>query len=494
MKTKKSYRVALLGIYHESNTFIETPTTLQDFINGHWLKGEAIRDEYLHAHHEIGGMLEVLDLHSVDVIPIMFAEATPGGKISNSAYELLQRDMMALLQPHLPVDACLVVPHGAGVTDQYPDMDGHWLSVLRETVGIGVPIVGSLDPHANVSEAMAKATDALVAYKTNPHLDQRETGKMAASLLVKFLNGEIKPVQKLTQTPVAISIEQQGTAAQPCKQLYDLANDISQQEGILSVSILLGFPYADVEEMGSAFIVVSNELVNGDSNAGDLLKSYLVEQKENFVGQKNTISSQLPLIKDFKKPVLLLDMGDNVGAGSPGNSTYLLQALEEYGQYKSFICIFDPGAVTLATTHAKGQSFMLSFGSEDGTRDGKNFSCSVTLLSVSDGKFKEASPRHGGQVNYDMGKIALVETAAGNIVLLISYRVPPFSLSQLTSFGIYPADFDVVIAKGVNAPIAAYGPHCATIIQVNTPGVTQADMTLFNYEKRRKPLYPFESF
>ena len=76
--------------------------------------------------------------------------------------------------------------------------------------------------------------------------------------------------------------------------------------------------------------------------------------------------------------------------------------------------------------------------------------------------------------------------------MLTSLRVPPYSLSQLTSFNINPTDFDVLIAKGVNAPIAAYKSICKAILQVNTPGVTQADMTQFTYQNRRKPLFPFE--
>jgi microcystin degradation protein MlrC len=109
-----------------------------------------------------------------------------------------------------------------------------------------------------------------------------------------------------------------------------------------------------------------------------------------------------------------------------------------------------------------------------------------------DGKFKEEQPRHGGQIHYDMGNTAIVVTKEGNMIMLNSKRIPPFSLAQLTSCGVNPATFDVVVAKGVNAPIAAYGPVCPAIIQANTPGVTQADMTKFNFQYRRKPLFPFE--
>jgi len=489
---RKRKRVALLGIYHESNTFIKTPTTLQDFANSHWLKGEAIRSEYRDAFHEIGGMLEVLDSHEVEVVPVMFAEATPGGIIEKAAYHRLLQDMMEGLRQALPVDGCMVIPHGAGVAEGYPDMDGHWLGELRRLLGDHIPVIGTLDPHANGSAAMIAATDALVSYKTNPHIDQRATGKAAATLMVRTLNSEITPVQALAQVPVAISIEQQYTAAEPCRGLLALAAQIERRAGILSASLLLGFPYADVAEMGSSFIVVSDNDATAASAAAETLRSALMNVRQQCTGEKKTIYDLLHHIGDMPKPVLLLDMGDNIGGGSEGSSALLLKALEEDGRYRSFVSIYDPEATQQARSRRTGEQFPLQFGNETGLPGGPPYSGRVQLKSIADGKFRETHPRHGGQVNYDMGPIALVETANGNTVMLSSLRVPPFSLSQLTTFGIRPEAYEVIVAKGVNAPIAAYGAVCPTRIQVNTPGVTQADMTLFHYANKRKPLFPFE--
>lgn len=464
---------------------------MDDFKNGHYLRGNAIRKEYKDAFHEIGGMIEVLDLKGVELVPIMFAEATPGGPLTAGTYRCLMEEMMYLLQQQLPIDACLVVPHGAGVAEHYEDMDGHWLSALRSVVG-DIPIVGTLDPHANVSEVMVKATDALIAYKTNPHVDQRETGKAAARLLLRILKKEIKPVQVLRQAQLAISIEQQNTAIQPCRALYELAGRIEKERNILSVSILLGFPYADVKDMGTAFIVVADNREETAEAALNLLNLRILQTKTDWVGEKKDIQAELPLIAHYQKPVLLLDMGDNIGGGAVGNSAYLLKALEHYKKYRSFVVIYDPAAVVRAKKCQLNEEFNLAFGNEEGIHGGAAYSSRVKLLQITKGKFKEKNPSHGGQQNYDMGDVAIVLTKAGNVVMLNSLRVPPFSLSQLTSFGIEPKDFDVVVAKGVNAPIAAYGPVCPTIIQINTPGDTQADMTMFHYKHRRRPLFPFE--
>ena len=487
-----SFRVALLGIYHESNTFVITPTVLDDFRNGKYLKGESIRKEYQLAHNEIGGMLEVLDKEGIEAIPLLFASATPGGTISAETYNFILQETLEELKKVLPIDACLVIPHGAGVSEEFPDMDGHWLSKVREVVGDTIPIIGTLDLHANVSQLMVSSTNALVAYKQNPHVDMRQRGVESAKPLVNLLNGITKPVQALVQVPLAISIEQQLTANEPCISLYAYANQLSAEPGILALSIQHGFPYADVHEMGTSIIVVADGDYEKALSVAKKLEAYILVHKSSFVGKKNDIPSALNLINDSAKPVCLLDMGDNVGGGGPANNSCILEAFEESKKYKFFVCMYDPQAVIDASSHQQGEQFELTV---IGTgKDGlKTLKLNVKLLKISDGTFQESNPRHGGQINFRMGKTVVVSTKEGGVIMLTSLRVMPFSLQQLISQGVVPSEFDAIVAKGVNAPIAAYAPVCPTIIQVNTPGVTQADMTLFDYQQRRKPLFPFEN-
>ncbi len=484
------FRVALMGIYHESNTFITETTSLENFKRGRLLRGEAIKERYRDAHHEIGGMLEVMNDEEVEVIPLLFASAVPGGVVEDNAYRLLLDEMMDMLKNAMPVDGCLVVPHGAAVAQTEPDMDGHWLSRVREIVGPHVPIAGTLDPHANLSQRMVDATDVLVAYQTNPHIDQRQTGKRAAKLLTDILRGRIQPVQYLAHAPVAISIEQQNSSQYPCTLLFEKATDIAANPVVLNASVLLGFPYADVAEMGTSFLIVTNNDISLARSSAEKLLNTLLKHHTDFVGHKEPLAAQLSAIISLPKPVLLLDMGDNVGGGSNGDNVFLLHALERDGRFKSFVCIHDPAAVQAAACYHTGDEFDLSFGKEYET--GKPYHTKVTLLAVVDGKFSDDNPRHGGEVNYDMGPTVIVNTDAGNTVMIHSVRLAPFSLNQLLSFGIKPGEFDVLTAKGVNAPVAAYGEVCPIVLQADTPGVTQADMTRFTYRNIRRPMFPFE--
>lgn len=486
------YRIAILGIYHESNTFLNRPTTLKEFQQCYLLRGNELIEEYHDAYHEIGGMIEVLKAAGAEIIPVFFAQATPGGTITAAAFEALYEEMFHRLDQVLPVDGCLVIPHGAAVSEAHPDMDGHWLTCLREKLGDSIPVMGTLDPHANVSMAMAAATDVLISYKTNPHIDQKARGKDAARLMMDTLEGRIRPRQILKQLPLAISIEQQETEKDPLRTFLKQAAAEIHDAGVLSWSLCFGFPYADVQEMGTSILVITD----GDEvlarTLGEQIASRALQDKKRFLGERLSVSEALKRLEGKPRPAVMLDMGDNVGGGAPGNSTYLMRALEADGKHHFFMCLYDPAAVALAETFEEGASFELTL--RDDLLENEVLKFPVTLLQLGDGKFTEPLPRHGGQQHYDMGRTAVVATSSGNILMLNALRIPPFSLQQLKCFGIDPKAFDIVVAKGVHAPIAAYGPVCPTIIRVDTPGYTRADMTSFPFRHRRHPLYPFENF
>jgi len=486
----KELRVALMGIVHESNTFVPSKTGLEQFRSGHWHSGEEIIRHYQDAHHEVGGMIEAIKQAGIRLLPIFYAEATPGGTVMSEAFEVLCQSMFEGLAPHLPVDGCLVVPHGAGVCEAFPDMDGEWLSRLRAIIGPDIPIIGTLDPHANVSDRMMAATDALIAYRTNPHIDQRQVGLEAGQLMAATLQGLVKPCQHLVRLPFAISIEQQRSDRQPCLGLLQACTDAMEDPYIHSVSLILGFPYADVPEMGSSCIIVSDQHSTAAGRVSESLEAYALTCLAHVDGEKKGIAAWIGALGQVPHPVLLLDMGDNVGGGSPGDSTHLLDALDDAGVRNAFICLYDPEAVRSIGGRPAGEWLTLSIGCDPGS--GQTTSRRVRIAFTGAGVFSEDKPRHGGQTQFDMGDIAIVRTQEGQTVMLTTLRTAPFSLRQLTSFGLEPSSFTCIVAKGVNAPIAAYREVCPTIWQVDTPGVTQADMTRFEFRHRRRPLYPFE--
>ncbi|MGL4611057.1 MAG: M81 family metallopeptidase [Trueperaceae bacterium] len=479
-------RVGIIGLIHESNTFFIEETPYENFRRHH---GEVIRDGYARAFHELGGFFEGLAHEGMGPVPLYVATHTPSGTIDSEALEKFWRDIETALESVGELDGLLVAAHGAAVCVSQPDMDGWWLAKLREKVG-RLPMVCTLDLHANVSEKMIAAVDATIAYRTNPHVDQRERGLEAAHLLARILRGEIKATQALATPPVVINIERQLTSASPLLELEQLAETIRQRPKVLSVSVALGFPYADVPELGSSFIVVTENDSALAQRYAEELADYLWQNREDFLGTFVTVAAALAGVLEAVKPVCLLDMGDNIGGGSPGDGTLLAHALLEK-KIRAFVCLYDPDVVKRLEHVAVGSSVRLALGGKTDKLHGAPLELQAKVLSFHSGNFYESEVRHGGDASFDMGTTVLVQ-AASLTIMLTSKRMPPFSLQQLLSCGVEPKDFEVLVAKGVHAPVAAYAPVCPTFIRVNTPGITSADLGHFQYTQRRKPLFPFE--
>lgn len=485
-------RVGIIGLNHESNTFATTPTTLADFEQILLLTGSEFAQNFKWKHHEVSGFVDTVRQAEFEPVHIFMASAAPSGPISKEAAATLMFRLFEEIERAGVVDGYLVAPHGAAVAENIPDFDGHWLTELRRHAGSNIPIIATLDPHANITPAMVSACDALVAYRTNPHVDQYQCGVQAAELMIRTLRGEVRPVATAAYPPVAINIERQCPQAEPCRRLYAHSEYLNAQDGVLSTSVILGFPYADVPEMGSAFIVVTNDDRTRGQQLADAWAKGFYRQRRDYLGQLIDIEDAIDRCLSIPRPACLLDMGDNVGGGGPADATYVVAALHRRRVSSSFVCLRDPESVETAWSAGAGAKLTLSMGGKTDRSHGEPLTTSVTVLSLHEGKFSESRARHGAKSDFDMGKTALVLTESGVTVMLTSLRTFPVSLNQLTSCGLDPSGFKILVAKGVHAPVAAYSEVCNAFVRANTPGAASADMEQFTYNRRRVPLFPFE--
>src|SRR5688572_26619304 len=173
-------RVGIIALQHESNTFLSTPTKLEYVQRNVLMTGDALIRRFEPSHHEVGGFIHGLRDAGIEMVPIFAAQATPSGTIVAEAYRALLDTMLRELERAGTLDGLLVAPHGAGVCESERDMDGHWLTTLRQRMGPAIPMICTLDLHANVSQRMIDSCDATIGYRTNPHLDQRARGLEAA--------------------------------------------------------------------------------------------------------------------------------------------------------------------------------------------------------------------------------------------------------------------------------------------------------------------------
>lgn len=485
-------RVGLVSFSHESNSFNPHPTTRQMFHEGGVLFGKDIIHEWAGAQHEIGGMIEQLEISGAKIVPLVSAWAMPAGPLEQEAYDEILREILTHLAGE-SLDGLLLALHGAMVAQHIRDADGNTVERIRAAVGPNLPVVMTLDLHANVSPRMIAGVTATTIYRTNPHIDQRERGREAARMLQDIMAGNIRPIQALATPPVLITILAQRTQAEPIASLYRELESLLKRPGIISASIALGFPYADVEEMGPAFLVVAD----GDEELARREAQALAQSAWRRREEWNVIGTPVPeAVEEIRRtqqtPTTLLEVGDNVGGGSPGDGTIILDALQKAGIHNFLVVLYDPKAVQACLATGVGQNISVEVGGKTDNLHGRPVPMSGRVRLLHDGFFEERQTRHGGKRWNNQGLTAVLETPEGDTVVLTSLRMAPFSLEQVRSLGIKPESKRVLVAKGAVAPRAAYEEVSAQVITVDTPGITAANPANFVYRHRRKPMFPFE--
>ena len=244
--------------------------------------------------------------------------------------------------------------------------------------------------------------------------------------------------------------------------------------------------------MGAAAIVVTEADVDPQPLADELGRR-MWARRERLAGRLMDIDTALRSAADGPGPVLLLDMGDNVGGGSPGDSAYIAHALRRHQLGGGLMTLYDPASVRAARAAGAGATCALDLGGATDPRCGGPLHARAEVVGLFSGTFTESQVRHGGMTHFDMGDTAVVRTPEDTTFMLTSRRLFPVSAAQWTAFGIDPSRYRFIVAKGVHAPVAAYREICPRMFRVNTPGVTSADVQTFSYRYRRRPMYPFEA-
>ena len=483
-------RVGIVGISHESNSFSSQPTTLERF---RIERGQEMAARHTGSQSKIAGYLQGAEDFGYTAVPLFVANATPAGPLTAEAYEALVGKVLDAVKNAGHLDGLFLYLHGAMVSEAYPDADGEMCARVRQLMGAGTPIMITPDCHANMSQQMVKYITATVIYRMNPHLDTRERGLETASLMARTLRGEIDPVQWLEMPPMLINILKQHTREEPSASLARDAEAAVMRPGILSASFSLSYQYADVAEMGASFLAVADGKVQAAKDAARWMARRAWARREEFVAH---VPGPEEALKEAEAcadgPVVLMDVGDNVGGGSAADSTVLLEAAIRLGIEDLMIVLKDPESVRACVQAGVGAEVSLDVGAKTDHMHGRPVPIRGRVRALTDGQFVEDGTVHGGGRFFDQGLTAVVETERAHTVILTSQRVAPVSLEQVRSTGVKPERIKILVAKGVVAPRGAYQPIAARIILVNTPGATCADLSQFDYQRRRRPLHPFE--
>jgi microcystin degradation protein MlrC len=487
-------RIAVGGLMHESNTFATSRTDRAAFEAGGLETGKGIVDRWGEAHHEVGGFFAAAERLGFEAVPTLMAWATPAGPLTASTYRELLDRLVAAIRKAGPVDAVLLALHGAMVAEGEDDADGATLERVRASIGPDRPLVATLDYHANVSPRMASASDALIAYRTYPHVDQRSRGERAAEIAFQAALGRVRPTQALRKPPMLIHLLAQETAQEPIRGLIEGLDDYSPVHGFLDASLLAGFPYADVAEAGVSCLAVADGDPGRAAEGAERLAAQLWSVRGALTAPLPNPDEAVHLAlaaPESERPVVLVDLGDNIGGGSAADSTVLLHELTRQGATGLIVVLFDPEAVQACARAGVGASVAVEAGGKV-DRHAPPFPLHGRVRVLHDGRYVEDLPRHGGLRINDQGLTAAVETPEGNTVVLTTIRHPPFSLGQLTSLGLQPESAQVLVVKAAVAYKAAYEPIAGSIIAVDTPGLTAANPARFTYRKIRRPILPLD--
>lgn len=516
-------RIPVLGISHETNTFSTVPADYEAFVRSGILRGSELIDKYADARYTISGYIQAAQELDFELVPLMYANTGPIGTITKDAYDRLTAEMFGMLRDDGPWDAVLISNHGAAVSEEFPDMDGEFCRAVREIVGPDIRIGVTLDMHANVSKEIVENTDVCVVWRTNPHLDPKVRSRKCAEMVVRAARGEIDPAQWIEMPPMYVNIVKQFTGEDPMRSFVADAVKANEMPGILDTSVAEGYPYSDVEKMGMSWVAIAD---NGDvelakstakgmavkawerraeldvevpsiSDALDMALSEYVGPRDlndaDVVASDGTALA-MPDNTDAARegPIILMDVGDNIGGGSSADSTHILEQVVERGISGFLQTLYDPQSVAICVDAGVGSTVTLDVGGKTDDMHGNPVNVTGTVRAISDGQYEELGPSHGGFRFYNSGVSVRLDTDGGQTLLLTSGRAGNTTRAQMYHIGIIPERYRIVVAKGVVSPRPAYQPISGKVILVNTPGVTTADMSTFTYHRRRVPLYPME--
>lgn len=493
-------RVLIGGLVHETHTFLAGGTGLESFAEMIWVRGAGLLDRCQGDVSPMGGALEVAQRQSWKVYPSAYGAAMPSGAVTDEVLEswwaAFAEDLDQALQEGL--DGILLILHGAMAFASFPDGEGELLRRIRARLGDRpLPIAADLDLHANFSLQMARCANIFTGYRQNPHTDARQAGERAAQLLDQVMKGKGLPQVVALKPLVLYSPKGTSTTAEPMLSLERMARRLeADHPELLEVCVLPGFAYADVPCAGVSFCATTT----GDPHRAESLLAPLAQLALEQANAGNPldppIAEVMPQVLALAQgPIGLIEPSDNIGGGTPGDGTGILQALIQYGVKKSAVVINDPQAAAACHTASVGERLQLCIGGKVDHLHGPTLELPVELLRRTDGKFSlENEKSHlaslvGRQV--DMGLSALVRHQ-GIHILLTTRKTPPMDLGQLRSQGLVPEDLYLIGIKAAISHKAAYDPILRASFYVDTPGLGSSDLSRFPYRHLPRPMAPLD--
>lgn len=489
-----SLRIAVGGFLHETHSFAPRPTTYEDFRQpggfSPFQDGPGLIEALRGRSVPIAGAIKVLEEAGADLVPLAWGFASPAGPIQDEAFERIAAMIGARLSAALdgaPLDGVYLDLHGAALTETYPDAEGELLRRVRAIVG-DIPLTISLDPHANLTRAMVARADAVVPFRTYPHVDMKAAGGQAARLLLARIERGKPWARAIRQLDFWMPIGSQCTLMEPMQGL--LARRAEMATDVVELAFCFGFPYADFAECGPAVAVFTETQAAADSTA-DAFASLVAAHEGDFV--QETLPSAEAVGEAMRLagnggPVVLADTQDNPGGGGHGDTTELLSELVRQGARGAVVCLINDAESAAACHEAgEGATVRLSLG---GKSDGMPLPCEARVLKLTEGRFTMTGPMSAGNPA-NLGRSALIDID-GVRVIVTSRKVQALDQAIIRHFGIEPSACPIIALKSSVHFRADFTPIASRILVAVAPGPVVADPATLNFRHvradiRRRP-------
>lgn len=491
-------RIIVGQIMHESSSLALNPTEESNFRQTLiWFEGKNVFDlSTIGMKDYLTGIMEKGQELQMDISPCFCTFASPSGKISVNCFNTLKEKFFSNIDQSSPIDGFCIALHGAGVSEADPDIEGNILEEIRRRFGYSIPVIVTLDPHANITAKMIQYADLLLPSKLYPHTDTYETGQKAALLMNKILSGDIHPVMQVKKLPLLIPLNKGCTEEFPMKDVLEKCLEYENTPGVLYCSFAHGFPYSDIEECGASVVVITD----GDTELAETLSQQLADlifrRRKDFISDGLTVQQGVDkvqeLLSEGSKLIVMNEISDNPGAGTPGDGTYLLRELLNRNLPGTCVgVLIDPEAADLAAKAGAGSYISLKLGGKTDERHGKPIELEdVYVKSICDGKYNLLSPMtHGQPVNYG----TTVRLQKGNVDIIVgSQGFQTMDDGVFTLLGIDVRQYNIVAVKSAQH-FKAYFKHLADhIISVDPPGISSGNLQQLPLKHIKRPVFPLD--
>lgn len=483
-------RIAIAEIGQETDSFSPMVADLTDFeVNGLFFGPEIL--EKMEGVGPLGGFLEVAARQPgpIDWVPLVRAWGGAGGTITTPTFQKLTDSLLTGLKQAPPLDAVYLALHGAASSAAEDDVEGYILQAVRKVVGSDIPVAVCLDHHANITQRMMDHADLLIGHETQPH-DPIATGRKTARLLFDLLSQKVRPTRAWRKIPLITPQDQFLTSQGPMQEWFDLAREMERRPGVLDVSPYPMQPWLDVLEGGWAVVVhTDNNPQLAESLACEMAAKAWALREQFWRSERVAVVDAVKQAEAASRGLIILsDTGDSVYGGAPGDSTCILRELVQQQFSKvALVPMVDPSAVETALAAGVGAQLTFELGGKVDNVFSQPVTVTARVAAISQGITLEI-PERG---ECDIGRAALLEIGQVRVVVL-EHRTFAINHPVLyTHLGLNIADAQTVVVKTASN-FQFFSPWRSGLIRVDSPGMTQSDLTAFTWKRVPRPMYPLD--